>query len=507
MAKIRFTDGRLGKPPAKTFQETVTLPTLKQEVRRFKYFCWIDKAHAVMLYETGIIPLSPAQKILSSLKKMEKEGKENFHFDTDFGSFLFQVENYLTDHAGEDAAGRLHTARGRADYQAASSTLHVRDTILQLSKKILNLQKVLVELGNKYAKTMMPGYTHLQHAQPTTFGHYILSHYYPLQRDFDRLKCLYKHSNKSTLGNCSRVGTTWPINRQRVADLLGHEGLVENAQDQSYYRRDHLAEFASFASILANNLARLATDLDVWYSEEFGMIDIPADYSGSSSIMPQKKNPYPMEKCRAVSGESIGWIASALGIFKVPHTSAADPALSIVAEGRLFEDVLESVGGMLRLYAEFLPKITIKEKRMKEMTYGKWNIAANLSDTIARKTGMPFRKAHSIVGRLVRECVDNDIPPSGVKTQLLDKIAHEMIGHTLNLDEDVIKKALDPWEFILSLQGIGSANPEVVLQTAADALKQIDQETDWLMNEEEKIYKAQSELEKAINIILNKEVS
>lgn len=505
MSAIRFTDARLGKSPAKTFQETVTLPTLRQELLNFKYFCWIDQAHAVMLYETGIIDLTSAQKILGALQNLEREGEASFKVDPDLGSYLFQLENYLSEHVGEDAAGRLHTARGRADYQSASYALHARDTILHLFRWILDLQRVLVELGEKYARTMMPGYTHLQHAQPTTFGHYILSHYYPLQRDFDRLKCLYLHTNISTLGCCSRIGTTWPINRQRVAELLGHDGLVQNAQDQVYYRRDHLAEYASVASILANNLGRLATDLDIWYSEEFDMIDLPGDYCGSSSIMPQKKNPYPLEKCRAVAGESIGWTASALGIFKLPHTSAADPSRSVMNVGRLFDDVLESVGGMLRLFAEFLPKVKIKEEHMAKMAKERWNTASNLSDIIARKTGMPFRKAHRVVGTLVRECVDNNILPSGVTSIMLDKIANEVLGHALNLDEEVVKKALDPWEFILTLRGIGSANPDVVLQAAKNAQKQIETEASWLISEEGKIFSARSRLDEVVNLIIRKE--
>ncbi|MEL7567113.1 MAG: argininosuccinate lyase [Dehalobacterium sp.] len=505
MSEVRFTDARLGKAPAKTFKEAMTWPLVQQEVNRFKHFCWIDQAHTVMLYETGIIDRESACLLLKALRNLESDGVESLQLDADFGSYLFQVERYLTKQIGEEAAGRLHTARGRADYQSASLALCARATIVDLYYWTLELQRVLVQLAKTHAGTLMPGYTHLQHAQPTTFGHYILSHYYPFRRDLERLKGLYSRTNISTLGNCSRVGTNWPIDRERVSELLGHDSLVMNAQDQCYYRRDHLSEYAGVTSILANNLARLATDLDIWYSEEFNMIDLPAEYCGSSSIMPQKKNPYPLERCRALAGESIGWMPSALGIFKLPHTSAADPTFSVVSEGRLFDDVSSSLVNMVRLFAEFLPKVQIKKDRMDSMARDRWNIGSRLGDVIAAKTGMPFRLAHRIVAALVRYCVDNDIRPMAVTSAILDEAAIKAVGHPLGFDEELVKDTLDAMQFVKALRGPGSANPEIVLKTVAEAEFEIQDNAAWLATSRSKIDSARKKLDKAVDEILQEE--
>ncbi len=502
MSEVRFTDARLGKAPAQTFKEYMTWPVLVQEARRFPWFLWVDKAHTVMLCECGILGKADAAKILSGLEQLEKEGMAALNLDSDFGSYLFQVERYLGKSIGTDVAGRMHTARGRADYQSASITLMARDSIIQMCGGVIALQRELVKLAKEHTRTLMPGYTHYQHAQPTTFGHYILGHFYPFQRDFDRLQGVYARTNMSTLGNCSRVGTDWPINRYRTAELLGHDGLVLNAQDQTYYRRDHHADFAAVAVLIANNLARLATDLDAWYSEEFDLLDLPAEFCGSSSIMPQKKNPYPLERARAVAGESMGWIASALGIFKVPHTSAADPSFSVMSEGRLFEDANTSVAGMLRLFSEFVPRVTIKKDRMDKQARDRWNVASRLGDVIVEKAGLPFRVSHRIVGRLVRWCTDEGIKSSQVTSDLLDKVASEVVGRPLGLGDSVVKNALDPWEFVLALRGPGSANPDVVAAAAVDAEAALKTEADWLSAEEAKIAGAHEKLAQAVAKII-----
>ncbi|HZR03525.1 MAG TPA: argininosuccinate lyase [Burkholderiales bacterium] len=484
-------------------KEAMTWPLLQQEANRFKYFCWIDQAHTVMLCETGIIKIEPARLLLRALRELESEGVATLQLDPQFGSYLFQVERWLAKRIGEDAAGRMHTARGRADYGSASLALAARSTIVELYHWVIELQRGIVELAKSHTKTLMPGYTHLQHAQPTTFGHYILSHYYPLKRDLERLQGLYARTNVSTLGSCSRVGTNWPIDRYRVAELLGHDSLVMNAQDQCYYRRDHLSEYAAVTSIMAHNLARLATDIDIWHSEEFDMFELPAEYCGSSSIMPQKRNPEPLERCRAVAGESIGWMPAALGIFKLPHTSVADPSYSVVSEGRLFDDVSMSLSSMVRLCAEALPKTVIKKDRMDALARGRWNIASRLGDIIAQETGMPFGDSHVIVGGLVRHCIDNGIPPSKVTSAILDEVALRAVGRPLGFEEELVANAMDAMEFVNALKGPGSANPDVVREAAAEAESQIEDDMAWLIGARSKEQAARNKLNDAIDAILS----
>lgn len=502
MTEARFTDARLGKPPADAMKEGMTWPLLQQEANRFEYFCRIDQAHTVMLCETGIIEPEPARLLLGALRRLESDGVTALQLDPQFGSYLFQVERWLAKRIGEDAAGRMHTARGRADYGSAALALAARTTIVDLYSWVLELQRGLVQLAKSHTDTIMPGYTHLQHAQPTTFGHYILSHYYPLRRDLERLQGLYTRTNVSTLGCCSRVGTNWPIDRYRVAELLGHDSLVENAQDQCYYRRDHLSEYAGVTSILANNLARLATDIDIWHSEEFDMFELPSEYCGSSSIMPQKKNPEPLERCRAVAGEAIGWMPAALGIFKLPHTSVADPSYSVVSEGRLFDDVSNSLTSMVRLCAEAFPRMIIKKDRMDVLARDRWNIGSRLGDIIAQKTGMPFGNSHVIVGGLVKHCIERGIKPSEVTSALLDEVATKSVGYPLGFDDELIANAMDAMEFVKALRGPGSANPAVVLEAASDAEAEIQENAAWLAACQLKEETARTKLNSAVDRLI-----
>ncbi|PWE53722.1 hypothetical protein DEM27_24605 [Metarhizobium album] len=289
-----------------------------------------------------------------------------------------------------------------------------------------------------------------------------------------------------------------------MADLLGHDSLVMNAQDQCYYRRDHLSEYAAVTSIMANNLARLATDIDVWHAEEFDMFELPAEYCGSSSIMPQKRNPEPLERCRAVAGESIGWMPAALGIFKLPHTSVADPSYSVVSEGRLFDDVSVSLTSMVRLCAEALPKITIKKDRMESLARDRWNIGSRLGDIIAQRTGMPFGNSHVIVGALVKHCIELGIKPSEVTSALLDKVATKAVGFPLGFDEALVADAMDAMAFVNALQGPGSANPDVVLEAVDEAEREMQDNLAWLAASQAKADGAREKLDRAVDEIISK---
>jgi argininosuccinate lyase len=253
---------------------------------------------------------------------------------------------------------------------------------------------------------------------------------------------------------------------------------------------------------MANNLARLATDIDIWHSEEFDMFELPAEYCGSSSIMPQKRNPEPLERCRAVAGESIGWMPAALGIFKLPHTSVADPAYSVVSEGRLFDDVSISLTSMVRLCAEMLPKTLIKTDRMDALARNRWNIASRLGDIIAQNTGMPFGNSHVIVGALVRHCIEKGIKPSEVTSALLDEVAIRSVGRPLGFDEELVANAMDAMEFVKALKGPGSANPDVVLEAAADAELEIQGNAAWLTAARSKEEAAREKLKRALDDIL-----
>jgi argininosuccinate lyase len=317
--RVRFTDARLKSPPAETFVRTVNRPFVESELRRFHELCQVDKAHTVMLAEQGIISREDAAGILRALAEWEALGPDDAPVDPSLSSYLFQIEAFLSERIGDEKAGRMHTARGRADYGSTTLTLLYRQRLTSLLADIIGFQQRLIELAGEHVETLMPGYTHLQQSQPQTFGHYILSHFYPLERDFQRISECLRRLNVNPLGCLARAGTSWPIDRHRTTELLGFDGIVMNAQDQTCYRREHVAEVAAHLALLLSNLGRLVTDLDQWFAEEFGYIDFGDSHAGSSSIMPHKKNPYPFEKCRALAGEAIGWFPSIMGVIKLTY--------------------------------------------------------------------------------------------------------------------------------------------------------------------------------------------
>ena len=248
--------------------------------------------------------------------------------DPERGSVLLQVEHFLAERIGHDMAGRMHTGRSRNDHQEAANRVLVRDRLLDLADATLRLQDTVLDLALEHADALMPGYTHLQHAQPTTLGHYIMRHYYPFERDQQRLQGAFKRTNLSALGGAACVGTTWPVDRHRTAELLGHGGLVVHATDAGVFARDYPAENAAVLSILANDVGRLAGDLYVWSTWEFGMIEVEDGMANTSSIMPQKKNPEALERVRGLSGIAVGWLPAVLHEAVVPVMHAQRRAVS-----------------------------------------------------------------------------------------------------------------------------------------------------------------------------------
>jgi argininosuccinate lyase len=396
----------------------------------------------------------------------------------------------------------MHTARGRADYGSTSLSLLHRNRLIPVLHAIIAFQEALLRLAEQHVETLMPGYTHLQQSQPQTFGHYILSHFYPFERDFERIRECVGRINVNPLGCLARAGTSWPIDRYRTAELLGFDGVVMNAQDQSCYRREHVAEVAAHLGLLLANLNRLVTDLDQWFSEEFDYIDFGDAYAGSSSIMPHKKNPYPFEKVRALAGEAIGWFPSIMGVIRVPHSSAADPTFSPEHDGGIAITGAGYCRDMLRLIGEVLDSLVVNKERRIAGFERSWTTTSNLADVIVRETGLPFRLSHAIVGRLVRQCIEGGVLPRDVRSTHLDTAAQDVMGRALSLTDEQVRDALDPWRFIETRVTVGSANPAIVREALADARTRLNAEQQWVAAFDERQARAHAELDRAVAAIV-----
>jgi len=441
----------------------------------------VNLAHMVMTVEEKIIPTEKGAKILEVMLEMDEMGSIAFPFQKERGNIYLNMESYLLERLGEDVGGWAYIGRSRLDYEATIRRIYVRDELVKVIMGILSLIAVMLRRAAEQNKTIMPGYSHLQHSQPCTFGHYLLSFADAFFRDIERLKGAFGRANLNPLGAAAAAGETLKLNRSRTTDLLGFSDFVENSRE-ACFSRDYAAESYSCCSIFMANLGQLATDLDLFCTHEFDMIELADEYSGTSSFMPQKKNPLPLEVIRAYSGYFIGVLPSLLGVMK---TNSEE--VDII---ELTPDMTLGVLGMLADMAELMEGVivtmNIREEKMRERAYSSWSTASALALLICREANLSWRTAHRIVGRLVRFALMNGIAPLQVTEQMVKKAAEEIVGEELRLEisTEGIRRALDPGNFIRTRSTPGSTNPEEVRRMAEDRMVKWEGERQWAEDKE-----------------------
>lgn len=361
-------------------------------------------AHATMLGECGIIPLEESKSIIKGLKGiLEDIDNGDLHFDPTAEDVHMFVEAELTSRLG-DAGKRLHTARSRNDQVALDIRMNLKVEIKEIEKLVKELIETLADLAEKNLTTVMPGYTHLQRAQPITFAHHIMAYAQMLLRDLDRLKDTYKRTNIMPLGSGALASTTYPINRQRVCDLLGFDEITQNSLD-GVSDRDFCIELASAISILMMHLSRFSEEIVLWCSWEFKFIELDDAYATGSSIMPQKKNPDITELIRGKTGRVYGDLTTLLTMMK---------GLSLAYNKDMQEDkeaIFDAVDTVKLCLTTFIPMI----KTMKVIPENMRNAAAkgfinatDCADYLVKK-GLPFRDAYKITGTLVHSCIEKNL--------------------------------------------------------------------------------------------------
>lgn len=357
-------------------------------------------AHAEMLAKTGIISGEDAEKIVAGLTKIREQiDAGDFEFDVALEDIHMNIEKRLTEAIGE-AGGRLHTARSRNDQVALDTHLYMRRQTLEVQKLIIDLQKALVETAERYADVIMPGYTHLQRAQPILFAHHLLAYFSMLGRDFERFIGAYQRADIMPLGAGALAGTTFPIDREYVAKKLGFARLYNNSLD-AVSDRDYILEFLSAASILMVHLSRLSEETILWCSREFSFVELDDAHCTGSSMMPQKKNPDVSELVRGKTGRVIGHLMALLTTVKgLPLAYNKD--LQEDKEGVF--DALDTIKFSLAVYARIIRGMKVREEVMKRAVTEDFSNATDLADYLVKK-GMPFREAHAVSGRAVQDAI------------------------------------------------------------------------------------------------------
>ena len=392
----RFTE------PTDAFVEAFTA-SVGFDQRLFRHDIAGSRAHAQMLAHVGVLSDDECQQILSGLDQVLVEIESGqFHWSVSLEDVHMNLEARLTALIG-DAGKKLHTGRSRNDQVATDIRLYLRDEIDAIQAELKRLQVALIDLAEREYDAIMPGFTHLQVAQPVTFGHHMLAWFEMLVRDAQRLADCRQRVNIMPLGAAALAGTSYSINREYTAELLGFDGVAENSLD-AVSDRDFAIEFCAAASLLMTHLSRFSEELILWASAQFDFVDIPDSFCTGSSIMPQKKNPDVPELVRGKTGRVNGHLISLLTLMKgQPLAYNKDNQED---KEPLF-DVIDTLRGSLKVYADMMTTLQIKRGKMEQAALQGFSTATDLADYLVRK-GLPFRDAHEIVGKAVRLGVDTD---------------------------------------------------------------------------------------------------
>lgn len=417
-------------------------------------------AHAKMLAAHGIISKEDQEKITKGLLSIKKEIDEGtFPFSVELEDIHMNIEKRLTEEIG-DAGARLHTARSRNDQCALDLHMYMKRNIARLSETLIAVLEALLAASKKYQDVILPGYTHMQRAQPVLFAHHMLAYFAMLERDFKRLEDCYDMCDMSPIGACALAGTTYPTHPEEEANDLHFASVYGNSLD-AVSDRDYLLQFLSFASICAMHLSRLSEEFIYWSTSEFQFIELDDGYSTGSSIMPQKKNPDMCELIRGKTGRVYGHLIGLLTVMKgLPL--AYDKDMQEDKEGVF--DALDTLYFALDIYAGMISTMTVNGDHTRQVLESDFSNATDMADYLAKK-GLPFRQAHAVVGSAVHYCIEHH-------KVLLDLSMEEFRSMSPLFEED-IKEALSIENCVKNRESYGGTGPKSVERQQTHAEKAI----------------------------------
>ncbi|WP_270182115.1 argininosuccinate lyase [Alkalihalobacillus sp. CinArs1] len=420
-------------------------------------------AHVQMLSECGVITEGDMKEIKRGLSiVLEKIQSGQFEYDVSHEDIHMNIEKALIDEIGP-VGGKLHTGRSRNDQVATDMHMYLVKKVKQFIKHIELVQEAIITQAEEHVETVLPGYTHLQRAQPVSFAHHILAYFWMFERDKERFQDSLKRANMLPLGAGALAGTTFPIDRQRSAELLGFDAVYPNSMD-AVSDRDFILEFLSNASMLMMHMSRLSEELVIWSSQEFQFIELDDSFCTGSSIMPQKKNPDVPELLRAKTGRVYGNLFSLLTVLKgLPLAYNKD--MQEDKEGMF--DTAKTLDGALQLLAPMIATMTVKKENMKQAVNEDYSNATDIADYLVNK-GMTFRESHEMIGKIVLHCIQQN-------KYLLDLSLDEYKEFTDLFSEDVFE-VLKPYNVMSARKSYGGTSPEQIVQQLGLAKKHLSVE-------------------------------
>ncbi len=439
-----------------------------------------------MLMEQKIIHWQDGAKILKALQKLDGAKVDPAAEDVHMA-----VEEAVLKETGPDVGGNLHIAKSRNDQVTTAIRMQLRKELAEIMLKVLAMQQNLLDAASKHVDAVILAYTHLQAAQPVTFAHYLLSYIQALDRDLERLQGAYQHVNLCPLGSGALATTSFPINRKRTAKLLGFDAVLENSID-AVGSRDFMLETQAALALMAVNLSRLAEDLIIWSSQEFGTVELPDDFTSTSSIMPQKKNPEVLEVIRARASYVLGDFVTSTAILKsLPTTYNLD-----------FQEITpklwastDNLASSLRIFAELVPNLKVSKNVESKAALG-FVGATELANMLVQKYNVAFRTAHKIVGALVKSLVDSKQTLLDATPELLQKVTQDSTEVKLTVKKEDIIACTNPTKIVETYKVQGGPSPAEVER----AIKAIKKKLEQTKTHITKLQKNLVETEKTLNL-------
>ena len=453
--------------------------------------CALNEAHVIMLADRKLIDKEIAIDLLRGIEQIRNDGYQSIDLDPQFEDSYFAFENRLSEIIGKGTAGWLHIGRSRNDIGSTIDRMTVRDTCLDILSELNRARQACLDSAAKHTETVMPGYTHLQPAQPITFGYYLSNVLRGLEREHDRIAAVYDRADACALGSAAFAGTSFNIDRKMTADLLGFDTIATPGLD-AVASRDFVTELLWGVTSLQVLLSRVASDFYVFTTWEFGSLGFPDRVAGTSSIMPQKKNMLPLEYFRAEAGRSIGALTGALSAIKGSNYSIGlDSAREGIADAWSTFARLHITLPLLSLIFE---TATPSAEKLRHRCNENFSTATDLADGLVREHGISFRDAHHIVGHAVQMVVFEGGNAEDLSVAILNKAAEIEIGRTFALDESTLKSWTDPISAVASRNVPGGPAPAIVKDMLSEMQARLDADQETVISRRNRLSQATARL-------------
>lgn len=478
--------------PSNSYRQMVLQPAYEEAKKHFLHsMMQIHIAHLKMLEEQQLVSKEDAKQIGQALKKVDIDYYKQKDYNSKFEDLFFRIENKLIELAG-DVAGNLHIGRSRNDMGIAIYRMTLRKKLLLLMNELLTLRSSLLVFAEEHVETIMLGYTHTQQAQPTTLAHYLKAVIDQLTRDFHRLQAAYDRVNRSSMGAAALTTTGFSINRQRMAELLAFEDIIENSWD-AVAGADYIAELASVVQLAALNLGRTSQDFLQWATQEFNAFKLANPYVQVSSIMPQKRNPVSIEHTRSLLSAVVGDAQTVLQmIHNTPYGDIVDTEDDMQP---YIWRAMDRLGGIYQLFGNIVVTMEINKEQLLKRAQDSFANVTELADTLVRTEKISFRQSHCIVSSCVRTLLEvKEESLESLTYELANEKSIEMTGKPLQISKDSFYEALKPEHFVAIRSLYGGPAPATMRKSILQANAVTPLLENWLKDKENRLIDSEQQL-------------